>query len=168
MVAGGFRIVQLADAPDALPTLARWFVAEWAPYYGPGGPGDATADLEGCRNRDALPIALVALDDDGAVVGTAALKAESVGSEQAAGPWLAAFVVGRAHRRRGVGTALAAAVEAEARRLGHAALYCSTDVADDMLKRCGWRAHGVTQSLRGAVRIYRVDLDAGQPERRAR
>ena len=107
MVAGGFRIVQLADAPDALPTLARWFVAEWAPYYGPGGPGDATADLEGCRNRDALPIALVALDDDGAVVGTAALKAESVGSEQAAGPWLAAFVVGRgaspARRRHGPG-----------------------------------------------------------------
>ena len=30
---GAFRIVHLLDAPQAAPTLARWFVEAWAPYY---------------------------------------------------------------------------------------------------------------------------------------
>ena len=58
---GAYRIVHLVDAPQAAPTLARWFVEAWAPYYGPGGPGDAEGDLAACRGRGALPICLVVL-----------------------------------------------------------------------------------------------------------
>ena len=45
----------------------------------PNGPGDAKSDLAACRSRDELPICLVALSMDGEVLGTAALKSESVG-----------------------------------------------------------------------------------------
>lgn len=74
------RIVHLLEAPDAIPVLKRWFVAEWGPWYGPGGAGDAGADLAACRSRDELPIGLVALDPDKRVLGTAALKAVSAGA----------------------------------------------------------------------------------------
>ena len=98
------RIVHLVDVPEASPTLVQWFVEEWAPWYGPDGQGDAEADFAACR--DALPICLVALDGEGGVLGTASLKAESVGAEPAPGPWLAAMLVGKAHQGRGIGTAL--------------------------------------------------------------
>ena len=75
---------------------ARW-------YYGPGGPGDAEGDLAACRGRGALPICLVALNTNGDVLGTAALKTESVGGEIGAGPWLAALLVGKDHRGKGCG-----------------------------------------------------------------
>ncbi len=149
------RIVLLADRPDLIPTLTDWFAAEWEPYYGAGGPGDAGSDLRGCLNRDTLPVALVALDADDTLLGTAALKEESVGSELGVGPWLAAFLVAPEHRGRGVGTALVAAIEGEAARLGFAEIYTSTDTADGILKRRGWLPFGDTESLRGPLKIYR-------------
>ena len=109
-------IVHLLEAPGAVDTLAEWFADEWAPWYGPGGEGDAEGDLAACRSRDALPICLVALSESGDVLGTASLRSESVGSELGVGPWLAAVLVPREHQGQGVGTALVAAIEAEARR----------------------------------------------------
>ena len=81
------RIVHLTDVPDAASTLVDWFVAEWEPWYGPAGAGDAAADLAACRGRDDLPVCLVAVDGQGDVLGTAALKDESVGSERAEMGW---------------------------------------------------------------------------------
>lgn len=151
-------ILHLIDRPEALPELARLFVAEWEPWYGPNGKGDAEADLRACDNRDALPLCLVALDDDGHVLGTASLKAESVGGELAPGPWLAAMLVVAEHRGKGIGTELAEAIEVEARRLGFKAVYTSTDAAALIMARRGWRPMGETDSLRGIIRVFRRDL----------
>lgn len=152
------RIVHLLDAPEAVSVLTRWFVAEWGPWYGPGGAGDAGADLAACRSRDELPLCLVASDRDKRVLGTAALKAVSAGAELGVGPWLAAFLVGPDFRGRGIGTALVAGIEDEARRLGLDAIYVSAGAAESMLQRRGWREFGVTETLRGAVTVYRRGL----------
>ncbi len=162
------RIVHLVDVPEASPTLVQWFVEEWAPWYGPDGQGDAEADFAACRSRDALPICLVALDGEGGVLGTASLKAESVGAELAPGPWLAAMLVGKAHQGRGIGTALAGAIEEEARRLGFAAIYTSTDAAEGIMERRGWQWIGTTVSLRGDIAVFRrqsSNLCSGQQEK---
>ena len=95
------------------------------------------------------------LNTNGDVLGTAALKTESVGDETGAGPWLAALLVGKDHRGRGVGTALVEAIEQEARRLGFASIYTSTELAAATMERRGWQAIGSTQSLRGPVAVYR-------------
>ena len=156
-------IVHLLEAPGAVDTLAEWFADEWAPWYGPGGEGDAEGDLAACRSRDALPICLVALSESGDVLGTASLRSESVGSELGVGPWLAAVLVPREHQGQGVGTALVAAIEAEARRLGFECLYTSTSTAEGLLKRRGWEAFGASQSLRGPVAVYRRRLGVAAP-----
>ena len=142
----------------AAPVLARWFVEEWTPWYGPDGPGDATSDLAACTGRDALPICLVALSMAGDVLGTVALKPESVGSEYGVGPWLVALLVGKDHRGQGVGTALVDAIEAEAHRLGFASIYTSTDTAESLMERRSWHAVGKTESLRGPIKVYRRRL----------
>ncbi|MGI9384844.1 MAG: GNAT family N-acetyltransferase [Methyloligellaceae bacterium] len=152
------RIVPLAETPESLPVLVRWFIEEWAPYYGTGGPGDAERDLTECCNRDTLPIALVALDADGYAVGTAALKRESVGGDPGQTPWLAAFLVGVAHRGQGIGTLLVAAIEKEARRLGFTAVYTSTDAAEGIVKKRGWEPLAQATSLRGPITIYKLEL----------
>lgn len=159
------RIVHLCDVPSAAPILARWFVEEWGPWYGPGGAGNAESDLAACRSRDALPICLVALSSTGEVRGTAALKSESLGSDAGVGPWLAAVLVGREHRGKGVATALIAAIEKEAARLGVASLYASTDSAEQILRRRGWRKFAVTESLRGPVAVYRLAIGRETPSR---
>ena len=149
------HIVHLSEAPEVAATLERWFIEEWTPWYGPDGPGDAKTDLAACRSRNALPICLVALNMDDEVLGTAALKSESVGSEFGAGPWLAAVLVDKDHQGKGVGTALVKAIEEEAARMGFDSIYTSTDTAMGILERRGWQAFGTTESIRGPLTIYR-------------
>ncbi|MEM7446131.1 MAG: GNAT family N-acetyltransferase [Pseudomonadota bacterium] len=145
----------LVGREDLIPELAKWFCQEWDPYYGEDGPGDADADLKACLNRDTLPIVVVALGPDGALLGTAALKDQSVGSELGVGPWLAALLVATDKRGQGIGTALVSAIEREAARLGFSWIYTSTDSAEGLLRRRGWEPVGDTHSMRGPLKIYR-------------
>ncbi len=131
------------------------------PYYGPDGPGDAEKDLHESCNRDDLPVALVALDNDGTVLGTAALKRESVGSELGLGPWLAAFYVPIEHRKRGIGSALVEAIENKARNFGFESIFVSTDAAENIIRRRGWTLlEKPAESLRGPVAVYKLRLSA--------
>jgi len=155
-----FQIVLLADAVATIPLLTRLFIEEWGPYYGPDGPGDAEKDLLESCNRDDLPVALVALHDDGTVLGTAALKKESVGSELGLGPWLAAFYVPIEHRKRGIGSALVEAIENKARSFGFESIFVSTDAAENVIRRRGWTAlENPVESLRGPVAVYKLGLN---------
>jgi predicted N-acetyltransferase YhbS len=150
-------IRHLLEVPEVLPVLVRWFVEEWGPYYGPEGPGDAEADLRAARHRDQLPICLVALDAAGDVTGTVALRVESIVSHRHLTPWLAALLVAPEHRRRGIGSALVAAIEGEARRLGHKRLYVGTDESR-FVERRGWRAFDQGSTLRGTTKVYALEL----------
>ncbi len=151
------RILHLAEVPEAIPVLTEWFLTEWGPYYGPNGPGNAEADLRTCLNRDRMPLAHVALDGDGAVLGTAALKPCSMASHVHLGPWLAALLVLPAARRCGVGAALVATIEDAARALGCEMIYCGTDGAiAGLLQSRGWEAlEGGVPTLRDPAMIYR-------------
>jgi len=147
----------LVDVPKALPPLTEWFIAEWEPYYGPKGPGNAETDLRESMRRDVLPICVIALDVSGELLGTISLKAESI-SHRELTPWGAAFLVAPGRRGQGVGTALLAALEAKARELGFNSLYMSTDAANSIAERRGWRAIDEAESLRGTVTVYKCEL----------
>lgn len=153
------RIALLADVPECLSKLAAMFVTEWEPYYGPEGEGDANLDLAACCNRNELPVALVALDADGEVAGTAALKADSVGSEPEEAPWLAALVVAENRKREGIGAMLIEAVEDLARRLGYDVLFTSAEPENSLSAAGEWVALRQVPSLRGSITVYRRRLD---------
>ncbi|WP_136658822.1 GNAT family N-acetyltransferase [Nitratireductor sp. XY-223] len=153
------RIFHLADLPECIPLLAGWFVAEWEPYYGAAGPGDAKSDLADCCRRDGLPTALVAVDAGETVVGTIALRPSSVGSRPGEGPWLSAFLVAAPRRRQGIGSRLVAVIEDRARELGFDTLFTSTDARDFLSAQKGWQPLRQEASLRGPVTVYRRRLD---------
>lgn len=156
MPASPVRVVSLCDRPDVIPELTRWFEAEWTPYYGPDGPGAGTAerDIRDCCNRDALPLALVALEDGDRLVGTAALKADSLDTHPQLGPWLAALVA----KSDETETALVQAIEAEARRLRFDAVYTGMDEGSAVLRRRGWSVIGRSSSLRGPIAVFEKSL----------
>lgn len=131
------RIAFLADHVDVIPQLARWFEKDWAPFYAPGGPGNAEDDLRETANRDQLPIGLVAMKGD-IVCGTAALKMESVSTTPEFSPWLAALLVGPEFRGQGISRQLITAVIELATTLGFPEIFCGTDprFADVVLP--GW------------------------------
>ena len=147
-------IQHLSDRPACLEELVQWYIREWAPWYGPGGGGDANADLAACLNGATLPLCLIAHDSHDRLVGTASLRRTSIGSDQFKGLWLSAVLVAESHRRQGIGTALIAGIEAQAYRFHPEILYTSTDTADRLLGQRGWAPVGKTGSLRGDLTIW--------------
>lgn len=132
------RIGLLADHPEALPALKELFETEWADYYGPGGPGDAEADLRAYSGREGLPVGLVAWHE-GELCGLVALKRESVSTHKHLSPWAAAGLVAPHFRRLGIGGRLIKALEDVARGLGYSTIYCGTSTAASLLERLGWQ-----------------------------
>lgn len=149
------NINYLADHREAIPTLVQWYQAEWEPYYGNDGPGDAQADLAGRCNRETQPVGFVALEN-GTVVGTA-----SIGLDITTGwtPSIIGVLVEANHREKGTGTALIAACRDAARELGYQHLQISTSVLGNMLERTGWRKMGSATFLNDEQgTVYIVDL----------
>jgi GNAT superfamily N-acetyltransferase len=151
------RIAPLAAHPEVLPVLAAWFQVEWPAWYGPGGPGDAEQDLRDFANRGSLPVGVVAFRE-GRLCGVAALKAQSIASHAQLSPWAAAGLVEPTLRQRGIGAALLAALEAEARALGYPSIYCATSTAASLLERAGWSLLETVQHDGQALGLYRKAL----------
>jgi len=152
------QIRLLADVPDAIPKLCQWFEREWAPYYGPEGPGSAESDLVDSSRRGELPITLVGIQD-GKLCGTAALKMQSVTTHPDLSPWLAALLVAPELRGRGIGDRLTAAVEELGAELGFEWIYSGTDTAESLLIRRGWEFLERGPYFVSDVSIYRKRLD---------
>lgn len=157
------RITHLADMQAAIPALAELFVAEWGPYYGPAGPGDAEEDLRSCCNRDEIPLALVALDTSQNILGTAALKQQSLETHRHLNPWLAAVLVAPGQRGKGIASALITAIEDEARRLDFDLVYSDTASGSTLLERRGWlKLEADIKTLREPATLYRLELKAAR------
>ncbi len=127
----------LALHPEALPTLVRWYEAEWPAWYR-SGRGDARRDLESYSNQGSLPVGVVALKR-GIVCGVGALKAESVASHVHLTPWASAGFVDPALRGQGIGLLLLNALEENARLLGFPRIYCATGTSASLLARAHWQ-----------------------------
>ena len=152
----------LADHPEALPALAEAFRAESPAYFGAEPTEDIVARLLApTLQRSALPLTLVTYQD-ATLVGTVALRHDSISTRPDLGPWIAALHVLLPFRGRGIGAQLIRAAEAEARRLGLLTLYAGSGRAAPLFVRCGWQAletipyHGETLTL-----LRRELADAG-------
>jgi predicted N-acetyltransferase YhbS len=153
------RTEPLAAHPEAIPRLAAWHHGEWGFLH----PGETVAEvareLRGHLEPHRIPSTFVALVAD-EVVGSASLVAHDLAERPDLGPWLASLYVAPAHRRQGVGAALAARVAEEARRLGVATLYLFTFDREGYYARLGWRRLGPETCRGHPVVVMTRDLPA--------
>lgn len=132
------RIEPLADHEDAIPTIARWHYEQWGRKSPTRSVESAAARLRGHLCRDATPLTLVALAGD-VVVGSAALICQDMkDARPELSPWLADVFVDPARRRRGVASALVAALVEKARALGVETLHLYTPDQEKLYARFGF------------------------------
>ena len=133
------KISPLVERPDLVAQVAAWGFAEWG-HLNPGETLEKRViRIKGKMNVDRVPVAFVALDDDGDIVGTASLIFDDLEGDPR-NPWLASVFVLPAHRKKGIASALVRTVEATARRLGYSRLFLFTSTAPDLYAGLGWRA----------------------------
>eukprot|EP00903_Cladosiphon_okamuranus_P002457 g2455.t1 len=131
---------------------------EWPTWYGPGGQGEARRDLTRCLHSGfRLPRCLVALNADQLPVGTASLRDSSPGSDRYPGAWLTALLVPDQFRLAGIGTALVAAAEVEAARLGYSEVLSSTATAQPLFLRQDWQRIDAFHTPSGELEVFRKD-----------
>lgn len=151
------RVELLADHLDALPQLAELFMAEWAPYYGPNGPGNALADLKSRCRRDTIPIGLVAIDAF-EILGTVAIDRDPTTQLE---PSIVGLLVLPDRRGEGVATALLQAAATLAKTIGYPRIHTSTALPYmwDALQSKGWRRTGEVEYLNGEHgQVFELEL----------
>jgi GNAT superfamily N-acetyltransferase len=131
------QIDHLAGHPELAETLAEWFYNEWGRSNPDSTPEKTRAWVRDHAQRDALPLAVVALVS-GVPVGAACIRATDLASRPDLGPWLGSVYVVPDHRRRGIGRQLVARAEAEAWRLGIEKLFLFTYDQEELYASLGW------------------------------
>ncbi len=133
------KISPLVERPEFAAQVAAWGFAEWG-HLTPGQTLEGRmARIREKMNVDRVPVAFIALDDGGALVGTASLIFDDLEGDPR-NPWLASVFVPVASRRKGIASALVRAVEQAARRFGYPRLHLFTTSASALYAGLGWRA----------------------------
>ena len=150
-LSAGVSVERLSLHREHMPLIADWFRSEWPLWYGPGGAGDADADLARyAQAGPAVPVGLVALRG-GQPCGFGALKEQGVPPSSPLRPWAGAGYVPPALRGQGLGAWLLRALVREAAGLGFEHVYCATRSAQSLLLREGWQA--IETVLQGDERL---------------
>jgi predicted N-acetyltransferase YhbS len=134
----GVGISYLIEHQEYIAQLGQWLFEQWGSILGEKTPAARIKKLKAHLNRDELPIAWVA-HANGQVLGTAALRVHDLEDREDLTPWLGGVLVGPQYRRQGIGEALCAAVEEQARSRGIETLYLFTLDLEAWYSRQGWR-----------------------------
>jgi len=127
--------------PRYVAPLVDGFVAEWPEWCERVGRPVVESIFQP-GPEGSLPVILVA-HEAGEALGTVALRPYFGEEPMEHTPWVRQFFVFPRHRGRHIDRALGRAVEAEARRLGHAHLFAATNRIEKLLVRRGWEVFHV-------------------------
>ena len=147
----------LADHPDAIPTLAKWFRAQWPDYYADMSQEELEQDFLEDASRDRLPIRLLAFESN-ELVGTIILRVQDNEMARAFQPELGGLYVLESHRGHGIATELVQAGMKVALTQGYETIYATTVVAAGILERLGWEFIQTVVYQDGPISLYRCKL----------
>src|SRR5262245_45031224 len=130
-------IQPLADNPEAVPLLVRWFHAEWHCF---DGRSQATIEAQLAENlhRDGIPITFLALAAGGEVVGAGSVDLSDLPPFDRLSPWLATLYVLPPAHRAGIGTALVRHAQQFAAAHSISPRYLWTPGSTCLYEKCGW------------------------------
>jgi len=131
------KIINLADAPAYLQTLAAWHHEEWRAL----NPGQTLeqrmqkmqAHLEG----DFIPSTYLAVD--GQLLGSAAIVESDMDNRKDLSPWLASVYVDKQYRQQGIGSRLIRYIVDMAKHKEIKKLYLFTPDQEYFYQRLGWQ-----------------------------
>jgi RimJ/RimL family protein N-acetyltransferase len=146
----------LADHPDTIPTLAKWFRDQWPEYYANWSNAQIEQDFLLDTSRTTLPSRLVAFESN-ELVGTIILR-EQTESLPGFQPELGGLYVVASHRSHGIATELIRAGMKLAREQGYETVTATTIVAAGILERLGWEFVKTVIHSDEQLSLYRCKL----------
>lgn len=128
----------LADIPEALPQIAKWYFDEWGVRMKDNSLEQITQRMQSMLNRDKIPLHLVATDGH-RVLGVAQLKFREMDIYPEKEHWLGGVYVHEAARGNGLASRLISKTLDLAKDFGEKNLYLQTERSDGGLyTHLGW------------------------------
>ena len=147
----------LADYPDTVPTLAKWFRDQWPDYYADMSQEQLEQDFLEDASRDRLPIRLVAFESN-ELAGTIILRENGTETLPEFQPELGGLYVVASHRGHGIATELVRAGMQVALDQGYKTVYATTIAVAGILERLGWEFLQTVIHEDGQTALYRCKL----------
>jgi len=133
------NIDYLANQPEYLPTLARWYYDEWAYLNENTSLESLIAVLEGYLNTDELPLLVLAYEQK-TLLGAAQLKFREMSIYPDKEHWLGGVYVAPDYRNNGIAEKVIKQVYRSAQQFGVRTLHLQTaDLTGGLYKRMGWK-----------------------------
>jgi RimJ/RimL family protein N-acetyltransferase len=149
----------LADYPDIIPALAKWFRDQWPDYYANWSQAEMEQDFLEDTSRDRLPIRLIAFESS-ELAGTIVLREHGTEALPEFQPELGGLYVIESHRGHGIATELVRAGMKLALDQGYETVFATTVVAARILERLGWEFIKTVIHQDGPLALYRCKLKA--------
>jgi N-acetylglutamate synthase-like GNAT family acetyltransferase len=131
------RVEFLVDHPGLVPTVAAWQQAQFGYLTPTTTLEDRTERLRRSLQKDALPMAFIALSANGTLLGSAGILPATITHKHLT-PWLSSVYVPEEFRGKGIASALSLRAIAEAARLGFDRLYLFTPHNETLYARLGF------------------------------
>lgn len=147
----------LVDRLDTIPTLGRWFRAQWSDYYASMSQQELEQDFLEAASRDRLPIGLVAFEFH-ELAGTIVLRQRGTEMLSEFQPELGGLYVVPSHRNHGIATELIRAGKQVAREQGYKTVFATTAAAAGILERLGWEFLQTVVYPDGQTALYQCKL----------
>jgi predicted N-acetyltransferase YhbS len=147
----------LADYPDTIPTLAKWFRDQWPDYYANQSQEEVERDFLEDVSRNSLPCRLVAFESN-ELAGTIVLREGGTEMLPEFQPELGGLYVVASHRVNGIATELVRAGMKVARDQGYETIFATTVTAAGILERLGWEFIKNVIHSDGELALYRCKL----------
>ena len=147
----------LADYPETVPTLVKWFRAQWPDYYADMSQEEMEQDFLSDASRDRLPVRLLAFESS-ELAGTIVLRERGSETLPEFEPELGGLYVVESQRDHGIGTELVRAGMKLAHDQGYETVYATTVVAAGILERLGWEFIDTVIHQDGPLALYRCKL----------
>jgi len=147
----------LADYPDTISTLVKWFRAQWPDYHAAMSDEEMEQDFLEDASRDRLPIRLIAFESN-ELAGTIILRENGRDMLPEFQPELGGLYVAEPHRGHGIATELIRAGMQVAREQGYEAVFATTIAAAGILERLGWEFLQTVMYQDGPTGLYRCKL----------
>jgi RimJ/RimL family protein N-acetyltransferase len=147
----------LADDLDTIPTLVKWFRAQWPDYHAAMSDEEMEQDFLEDASRDCLPIRLIAFEAN-ELVGTIILRDNGSAMLPEFQPELGGLYVVESHRRHGIATELVRSGMQIARKQGYGAVFATTVAAAGILERLGWQFLQTLAHEDGQTSLYQCKL----------
>jgi GNAT superfamily N-acetyltransferase len=135
-----YQIDYLSDVPDLAEQLIPGLLEHWQPKIPDQSFASRQKRFQEHQQRDSLPMAWIAHQDECAL-GTAALRAHELDGYDHCKPWLGGLFVRSQFRRLGIATALCNSVEHQAKEMGYQTLYLFTLDRHLWFGKQGWQSY---------------------------